>query len=113
GLRSSSGDWERGRKIGYCINASKKLDMMNRIAYIMIALVFAALKTNAQPKEYYFKSSEMKGFPSSLKQLANYGSVHQKLGYFQLDEKTYNRLFYRSFITESSPNAGFRKMDII
>ena len=87
--------------------------MMNRIAYIMIALVFAALKTNAQPKEYYFKSSEMKGFPSSLKQLANYGSVHQKLGYFQLDEKTYNRLFYRSFITENSPNAGFRRMDII
>jgi len=85
---------------------------MKKSYFLIIYLFFTFLNVYSQEDEY-IKVSEMKGIPSSLKQLANYETLKEYFTYFNIDEKSYKYLFYKNFIKEKNNNSGFIKLNLI
>ena len=85
---------------------------MKKIICLFIVLVSLTSKAQTQSK-YYFKDSEMSGFPSAMKLIADYTSVSNEFTYFTIDEAAYNAIFYKSAINESGNGAKFSHFDLV
>jgi len=85
---------------------------MKKTYILIIFLFFTFLNVYSQESEY-IKTSEMRGRPSSLKQLANYETLKQYFTHFNIDENTYKYLFYKGLFKEINKNSGFIKLNLI
>lgn len=85
---------------------------MKKITFLFIVLISISSKAQT-PTKYYFKNSEMAGFPSAIKTIANYESVNDQFTYFALDETLYNATFYKSNIFENGNRSSFRHLDLV
>lgn len=79
---------------------------------VLLFALFWTVLNHAQPGQYY-KDSEMKGFPSSLKLKAGYETVSNYFDYFKIDEPVYNAIFYRSFNIENAQHSSYKRMDVV
>jgi hypothetical protein len=79
-------------------------------AIVLLLLGFAPL-LRAQSTQY-FKDSDMKGFPQQLRQLIDYKNISKSFDYFKMDEPAFNAVFYRSYVSEGSESAKFKRLDI-
>ena len=77
---------------------------------IFLSIIFLFISKSYFQENDYFKSSEMKGFPLLLKQVAKYENVKYKFDYFNLEEATYNSIFYQNLINENTNNASFKRL---
>ena len=75
---------------------------------LFLLLIVIVCNAYAQEQEY-FKTSEMKGFPSLLKQVFKYEAVRNEIHYFDIDEPTYNTIFYQNLVNENASNASFKR----
>ncbi|WNM18582.1 hypothetical protein [Flavobacterium capsici] len=78
--------------------------MKNAIILFVLFII-----SNLYSQEEYFKSSEMKGFPSLLKQVEKYDRIRDKFAYFELDEEIYNAIFYQNLVVENGTNSSFKR----
>jgi hypothetical protein len=85
---------------------------MKKIISLFIVLASLTSKAQNQPR-YYFKDSEMGGFPSALKLINDYTNISSQFTYFNLDEALYNAIFYKSAINEGGNGAKFRRFDLV
>ncbi len=86
---------------------------MKAIKLASFLFILAVGGCMAQPTQFYFKDSEMKGFPSTITHLANYQNIKDKFGYFNIDEAGYNSVFFSSNVVETGNRASYRGMTIV
>ena len=84
---------------------------MRKIYFLLF--LFIVSNSFSQENDEYLKLSEMKGFPASLKILVSYDKIKSNFEFFDIDEKSYNSIFYTNYIVETGQRANFRRLNII
>lgn len=86
--------------------------MKTNLHILLITLLCFVSSVFSQESEY-FKTSEIKGIPSSLKMLLPYDQATKYFDFFEVDEETYNSIFYKNLIKENEPKSSFVSMNLI